>query len=107
MLYTFFIHVPRHSPLFVYWHTFFRIYSSGECPHGVNCKFSHNPKHGGKRSKNGDNTTSNNTDENCDQKEKKENGDTATATAVSSDMKGTKIRKERSLRKKGKGWRNK
>ena len=76
-------------------------YQRGECPHGINCKFSHNPKFGGKRSTNG----------NCHlDKEKKDGSDAAAKNHVNDDE-GTesKERKEKSLRKKNgsKGWRNK
>mmetsp|Transcript_21931 Transcript_21931/g.46292 ORF Transcript_21931/g.46292 Transcript_21931/m.46292 type:complete len:300 (+) Transcript_21931:130-1029(+) len=71
-------------------------FQRGECPHGEHCKFSHNPQHGGKRSnKNDDGATE-------DKKEKGEEEDKDTI-----DETEIKDRKERSMRKKGKGWRNK
>ena len=75
-------------------------YQRGECPHGINCKFSHNPEFGGKRS-NGKSPLD---------KEKKDGSDAAAKNHVNDDE-GTesKERKEKSLRKKNgsKGWRNK
>jgi len=64
-------------------------FQRGECPHGDNCKFSHNPECGGKRS-------------NSDSVEKDENEEDDDPMKV----KESNERKERGL-KKGKGKRNK
>ena len=77
-------------------------YQRGECPHGINCKFSHNPEFGGKRS------GSNGKSPSLLDKEKK--GSDTTSSKDMNDDEGTqsKERKEKSLRKKnGKVWRNK
>lgn len=72
-------------------------FQRGECPHGMNCKFSHNPEHGGKRS-----GTATGKEENDDDEKMNDNNE-----YVSEEVKESKDRKELSLRKKGKGWRNK
>mmetsp|Transcript_61939 Transcript_61939/g.182982 ORF Transcript_61939/g.182982 Transcript_61939/m.182982 type:complete len:392 (-) Transcript_61939:460-1635(-) len=79
-------------------------FQRGECPHGDKCKFSHNPKHGGKRSRGGGGSArgtkgENETEEQC-QDESERIGD-------DSGLLDAKARKERSLKRKGKGWRNK
>lgn len=65
-------------------------FQRGECPHGSRCKFSHNPKHGGKRS---------GTDVDKVHGAKKLMG--------KAPDRAMKQRKEEGLRKKAKGWRNK
>ena len=74
-------------------------YQRGECPHGINCKFSHNPEFGGKRSTNGKSPY----------KEKKDGSDAAAKNVNDDEGTESKERKEKSLRKKNgnKGWRNK
>ena len=74
-------------------------FQRGECPHGENCKFSHNPDHGGKRS--GAAAVA--------EQEKKEGGtDITDNDNTLQEGKESKERKEQSLRKnKEKGWRNK
>jgi len=75
-------------------------YQRGECPHGINCKFSHNPEFGGKRSTNGNSPLD---------KEKKDGSDAAAKNVNDDEGTESKERKEKSLRKKNgsKGWRNK
>mmetsp|Transcript_27385 Transcript_27385/g.57138 ORF Transcript_27385/g.57138 Transcript_27385/m.57138 type:complete len:282 (-) Transcript_27385:29-874(-) len=67
-------------------------FQRGECTHGDSCKFSHNPEHGGKRSGVA-----------AAAAEDKQ----ATTSSDASKAEKSKIRKEKGLRKKGKGWRNK
>jgi len=66
-------------------------FQRGECPHGNNCKFSHNPNHGGKRS----NAAA------------VEESSEVTDDVLEVKEKESKERKERGLLKKGTGWRNK
>ena len=76
-------------------------YQRGECPHGINCKFSHNPEFGGKRSSSNGNSPLD--------KEKKDGSDAAAKNVNDDEGTESKERKEKSLRKKNgsKGWRNK
>ena len=85
-------------------------FQRGECPHGANCKFSHNPRCGGKRSNGGGDGGDDDDDDDVDGKQpkqakKEEEMDDEDALEAKNR---SKERKERSLRQKGKkGWRNK
>ena len=97
-------------------------FQRGECQRGVNCKFSHNPEHGGKRSIGGNNNNDDDDDDDetrCDDKDvvgvganagkdqEKEGKDDAPLASATEGKDSKVVRKEKSLRKKGKGWRNK
>eukprot|EP00578_Thalassiosira_sp_NH16_P017262 CAMPEP_0181108394 /NCGR_PEP_ID=MMETSP1071-20121207/17607_1 /TAXON_ID=35127 /ORGANISM="Thalassiosira sp., Strain NH16" /LENGTH=313 /DNA_ID=CAMNT_0023191995 /DNA_START=63 /DNA_END=1004 /DNA_ORIENTATION=- len=80
-------------------------FQRGECPHGANCKFSHNPRCGGKRSNGGDDGDDDDDGKQPKQAKKEEEMDDEDALEAKNR---SKERKERSLRQKGKkGWRNK
>jgi len=72
-------------------------FQRGECTHGDNCKFSHNPEHGGKRSGVAAAAAEDN----------KATTSSDASKVEESKVEESKIRKEKGLLKKGKGWRNK